>query len=327
MTRLRIAVLGGDGFVGGAMVRALAASDWAVPVVVGRRRVAATASGVERIQADASDATALTSALVNIDGVINCVLGKGETIAKNADALFGIAGTRPGMRIVHTSSMAVYGAAVGDVDEDTPLAGNDWYSIAKVEAERSAARCGNVAILRPGIVYGPAGPQWSVRIAEWLTSHRIGDLGAAGDGYCNLVHVDDVAEAALLALRKPDAGGQAYNLSMADPPTWNAYFERYAKRLGAVPITRISARRLRIETKLVGPPLKVLELVGRRLHLSTSGLPQAIPSSLLTLWRHEIRLTTQKAEQELGVRFKPLDEGLRETATAFLAAAKTGLRS
>ncbi len=322
MTRQRIAVLGADGFVGRAMIRALSASDWAHPVAIGRRSVAPTAGGVERIQADASDGTALATALKNVDGVINCVLGKGETIANNAKALFGIAATRPDLRIVHISSMAVYGPAVGDVDEDTPLVGNDWYSIAKVGAEKLAAGRGNVTILRPGIVYGPGGPQWSVRIAEWLMRHRVGDLGAAGDGYCNLVHVDDVAQAALLALQKPDAGGQAYNLSLSDPPTWNAYFQRYAKLLGAVPITRISARRLRLETKAVFVPLKVLELVGRRLKLSTDRLPQPMPASLLVLWCHEIRLSTRKAEAELGVRFMPLDEGLRQTATAFLARSK-----
>ena len=318
MTRARIAVLGGDGFVGSAMVRALAASDWAQPVVIGRRSLPST-GGIERIQADASDAAALGRALGGVDGVINCVLGKGDTMARNATALCDIAASRPALRIVHTSSMAVYGAAVGDVAEDAPLSGVDWYSTAKVEAERIFARGANVVILRPGIVYGPGGPQWSTRIADWLMSRRVGDLGAAGDGYCNLIHVDDVAKAALLALRKPDAAGQAYNLSMTDPPTWNDYFQRYAKALGAVPTTRISGRRLRIETKIVAIPLKVLQLIGRKLKLSTDRIPEAIPGSLLVLWRHEIRLSMRKTEQELGLRPKPLDEGLRETATAYHA--------
>jgi len=322
MTRARIAVLGGDGFVGRAMVRALAASDWAEPVIVGRRSIAPTAGGTERIQADATDAGALASALTTIDGVINCVLGKGDTMPNNARALFGIAKIRPTLRVVHLSSMAVYGPALGAVDETAPLVADDWYSTAKVEAERIAADCANVAILRPGIVYGPGGPQWSARIAEWLMSHRVGDLGAAGDGYCNLVHVDDVAQAALRALREPAAGGQAYNLSMPDPPTWNEYFLRYAKLLGAVPISRITARRLLIETKLFGPPLKVVELVARKAKLSTHWLPQPIPSSLLVLWGHEIRLSTRKSTEELGVRYTPLDEGLSQTARAFLATVK-----
>ncbi len=317
---MRVAVLGADGFVGRAMISALSATDWIEPVAIGRRSVSTGHSGVERLRVDATDAKALASALETVDGVVNCVLGDAATIVKNAHALFGIAADRPSLRVVHTSTMSVYGSTVGDVDETTPLRGDvGSYSVAKVEAERIAQRQGgHVTMLRPGIVYGPGGPQWSTRIAEWLFSRRIGDLGAAGDGYCNLVHVDDVAAAAVLALQKPDTAGQAFNLSMVDPPTWNTYFTAFAKSLGAVPTARISRRRLMIETKLAAPPLKVLELLASRSNIPHDWLPQPIPPSLLPLWRQEIRLTMSRTEQILGLRCKPLKEGLAETAAAYL---------
>src|SRR5207237_284416 len=111
-------------------------------------------------------------------------------------------------------------------------------------------------VLRPGIVYGPGSAQWSERVARWLHAGRIGDLGACGDGYCNLVHVSDVCAATLKALGTRDAAGRAYNLGSPQPPTWNEYFVEYGRALGAVPVRRISRRRLRIETKILAPPLK-----------------------------------------------------------------------
>jgi 2-alkyl-3-oxoalkanoate reductase len=204
------------------------------------------------------------------------------------------------------------------VDESTPMRGDvGSYSVAKVEAERIATRCPQATRLRPGIVYGPGGPQWCTRIAAWLFERRVGDLGAAGDGYCNLIHVDDVAKAALLALRNPAAAGEAFNLSLDDPPTWNEYFQQFAGALGAVPTVRISRRRLAIETKLVAPPLKVLEILLGRLHLGRSWLPEPIPPSILSLWRQEIRLSMSKTTRTLGLVCKPLPEGIRETAEAF----------
>jgi nucleoside-diphosphate-sugar epimerase len=37
------------------------------------------------------------------------------------------------------------------------------------------------------------------------------------------VHVEDVAEAALRALRLPGIEGKAFNLSLPTPPSWNEY--------------------------------------------------------------------------------------------------------
>ena len=104
---------------------------------------------------------------------------------------------------------------------------------------------------------------------------------------------------------------------MADPPTWNEYFQRYAKQLGAVPTRRISQRRLTMETKVLAIPLKVAEVASRKAGLSLK-LPRAIPPSLPMLWRQKIRLSMRKTEERLGLRCIPLDEGLRATAEAWL---------
>lgn len=213
--------------------------------------------------------------------------------------------------LVHFSSMAVYGPAQGDIGEDHPLAqGMEGYAGAKVEAERLLSSRPAVVTLRPGCIYGPHSPQWSLRIASLLRARRIGDLGAAGDGCSNLVYIDDVVAAVLAGLRAP-AG--FYNLAMAQAPDWNAYFLAYARALGAVPLKRIGERRLKVETHLLAPALKIAEIGLGRMGLR---VPPPIPPSLARLWRQPIRLLSERAERELGLRWTPLQEGLAATVAA-----------
>ena len=312
----RIVVLGADGFIGRRMLAALAESGWATPVA-GVRRPGTSPAGIERVAVDATDPASLKSALAGAQGVINCVAGSAAAIVANARAL---AEAAPGAALVYLSSMAVYGSATGRIDETAPLAGDTGpYAAAKVAAERVLAAHGRAVLLRPGIVYGPGSTQWSGRIARWLQSGRIGDLGAAGDGICNLVHVDEVAAAALAALRSPPASAtaMAFNLGSQDPPTWNEYFLHYARALGAVPLRRIPRWQLKLETRLLAVPLKILELVAGKAGLRGLPLPPPIPPSLLGTFAQEIQLDVSRARAQLGLSGRPLDEGLAQTAASY----------
>jgi nucleoside-diphosphate-sugar epimerase len=222
----------------------------------------------------------------------------------------------PAPRIVHLSTMMVYGTAVGEADETAPLKGEwDDYSAAKAEVEIMSRSCPSVVNLRPGIVYGPDSPIWSGWVAQWLRQRRIGNLGAAGLGYCNLVHVDDVVEAVTRALRLPGIEGQAFNLSLSSPPTWNDYFRQYAQALG-VAAAPISHTRLMIERYVLAAPLKILQLAAQALPFEP---PQPIRPWFLRLCGHALRLDVRKAEATLGMKWMPLEQGLRQSAAWALA--------
>ena len=225
----RILVLGATGFIGRRVVDALAASTWATPVAASRR---ARPGQPGSLVVDATRADALAAALQGIDGVVNCVAGDAAVIAGNAAALFDAASRLPQPPpVVHLSSMAAYGSAVGLVDETAPLLGDlDAYSSAKAAAETRAAAYPAAVILRPGIVYGPGSPWWSDRIARLLVARRLGDLGARGDGWCNLVHVDDVARAAVSALRMPEALHRPSISVRPHRPPGTAIFRRTPRR-------------------------------------------------------------------------------------------------
>jgi 2-alkyl-3-oxoalkanoate reductase len=311
----RILVLGASGFVGRHLIAGLAATDWALPLAAGRRAGSLPGAPAQRLAFDATDQSAMLGALQGVDAVVNCIAGNVDAMAASARVLFTAAASLAAPpRIVHLSSMAVYGPTVGRVDESTALAGTDPYAKAKIATEQSAASYGPQVILRPGIVYGPGGPQWTRRIAGWLFSHRIGDLGPAGDGCCNLLYIDDLVTAIAQALRLPNVVGQVLNLAMADPPTWNDYFIRFARALGAVPVARIGRRRLQVETKLLAPPLKIAEILFAKAGIRASRLPEPIPPSLVRLCGQEIRLDVSAAEKSLQLSWTDLGEGLERSA-------------
>jgi nucleoside-diphosphate-sugar epimerase len=300
LVRQRVLVLGTGHFVAAAVLQALSASDWATPVPF---------SGPPASLSEAH--------LAGIHSVFNGSMGRPDAIVSHAQALYGVLDRSGGLRAVHLSSMTVYGTYIGEVAETAALRPDlGAYGEAQVKAESLAAGYSRSVILRPGCEYGPDCPQWSQRIAHLLYSHRLGDLGAAGDGVCNLLFVDDLVEAILKSLRTPGIDGECFNLAMRSPPTWNEYFTRFARALGAVPVSRIGARRLKIEARLAAPPLRLIEMMQRRLGRS-GAIPPAITPSLLNLCGQNITLLSGKAEESLGLAWTPLREGLQRAAAAF----------
>jgi nucleoside-diphosphate-sugar epimerase len=316
-----ILVLGANGFIGGEVVTGLASSGWATPIL-GVRRPSARSDQFEQRIVEATGVDSVAAAMREVTGVVNCVAGDAQTIVAGTKALFEAAArVTPAPRIMHLSTMSVYGSADGLIDEAATLRGDlGPYSEAKVTAEATASAYPHAVIFRPGCVFGPGSEQWTIRIARLLLAHRLGDLGAAGDGFCNLVHVGDVVAAILRALNEPGADGRAFNLSIPQPPTWNEFLVKYAIALDAVPVRRISQRRLRIEEKLLAPPLKIAEILGRIAKLDARRLPPLIPPSLIRSMRQEIRLDPGRAQAELGLHWKGLEWMLDEGARWFLGS-------
>jgi len=307
---MRVLVLGANGFVGRHVMSALSNAEGMSPIAGVRRSIPG-----EHVVLDARDKDQLQRALLNVDAVVNLVAGDAPSIVENARALFAAA-AETAVHVIYLSSMAVYGSATGNVNEDASLLGDVGpYSAAKVEAEVLARSYpARLTIFRPGIIYGSGSPQWTTRIASLLQARRIGDMGAAGDGCCNLVHVQDVVQAILTALARHSEGHRAYNLSMPDAPDWNRYFVQFARALGAVPVKRVTSRRLKLETKVFAIPLKLGEkLLGAR-------LPPAITPSLARSWQQDLRLDSTRATQELSMSWTALSDGLSEAVAGLKAS-------
>ena len=315
---MKVLVLGATGFIGSRLMATLAATPGIEPVAASRRASASASGKWQTVSLDTMNAQSLAQGLAGMDAVVNCVAGDAATIRTGA-SLLAEACRQAGVKtVVHLSSMAVYGSALGPVTEQTPLSKDaGWYGEAKCEAEASLLGLADVAhrvvVLRPGCVYGPGSEQWVGRIARLLKARRIGDLGAAGDGYSNLVHVDDVAQAVVGGLLNAQAQG-SYNLSSPDSPCWNDYFVLLAKQLGYTPVRRVSGRQLKLDAKLVSIGLKVLEIAATKLKLNPRLVPDPLPPSLVRLWGQDIQLDSSRASADLITHWTPLDAGVRSSA-------------
>jgi nucleoside-diphosphate-sugar epimerase len=298
--RQPVCVLGASGFIGARVVAALADSPAWRPVPVSRRP-----AGPGSIVADATDPAALRAVLDGAACVVNCVAGSNRTLVRATEALCEAARHAPPRRIVHLSSMAVYGAATGQVREDhaprQPLSG---YGLAKLNAEGVIRRYidggGDAVILRPTCVFGPGSPQWTTRLATLLRARRLGDLGAAGDGGCNLAYIDDLVVTIVNALDAPGATGRAFNVSCAEVPTWNQFLVRFGMALGSTPVRRVTPRMLKLETKLLAP---LRRAAGKTFdHPAT----EAITPSLAALFAQDIRIDSGAAAAELAMPSTPV---------------------
>ena len=151
---MKVLVLGGSGYVGSRLCALLAGSGWATPVGASWRR---PIPGIEHIRLDTRDAAAMRASMRGIDAVVNCVAGSGAAIADGARVLTVAALAAGCRRLVHLSSMSVYGPVEGRIDERTRLDGSlGWYARAKCEAEHHAAAFadggGAAVVLRPGCI-------------------------------------------------------------------------------------------------------------------------------------------------------------------------------
>ncbi len=235
MPRKPVLVLGASGFIGRKAVAALQADPRYRPIGAARR----TALDVQSV--DATNRDAVASALRNVEYVVNCIAGSSRTMIASTQALCDAARLEPPRRIVHLSSMAVYGAATGSVAEDHPaVAPVSGYGEAKVACERIIRKYvidgGDAVILRPTCVFGPHSSQWTTRLAHLLKRRRLGDLGLSGDGCCNLAFIDDLATGIVNVLDSDKVLGRAFNISSSSGLTWNEFLVRFAQALGATPV-------------------------------------------------------------------------------------------
>jgi nucleoside-diphosphate-sugar epimerase len=324
----KVLVIGASGFVGSAIVRHAAARRDLRPIACMRRRTQEfDASGVETRTCDATDPIALARALEDADYAVNCVLGNRSSMVNATRNLCEAARRLPVRRIVHISSMAVYGRAIGLVDETARLQPVGAYAHAKMECEMVIrdfiASSGDAVVLRPGCVYGPGGQQWVGRIARWLRAGRLGDLGGLADGYCNLTFNDDLAHAVIAALTTTEVAGGTFNVVDIDTPdlgTWNQYFLYLGREIGA-PVRRISRLQMSLEAAILAPPLQVAKIIEGRTGMAPGRIPEPITPSLLALWRQPMRLDHRRAAAALAFPRTPLQRGLELSADWFRSVA------
>jgi nucleoside-diphosphate-sugar epimerase len=306
----RIAVIGPGGYLGAALVPALAQAGYRI-TGAGRHVPAHWPQGAIFQRVDATDGAALLEAIGTSDGVINAMNGAPAAIVRVARALAHCRAEGWQGHIVHISSRAVYGQQTGVFDEASrpqPAPGHA-YARAKLAAEALLAGRGTT-ILRPGCIYGPAAPVWLDRLCLLLRARRLGWLWDEGAGPCPLVHVQDLARIAILALQAGPAAEGVHNLECAETLTWNMYIHRLALGLGVGAMPRISAMRLDIETYAWGPLRHALAQAG----MADTG---SITPAMRRLFRGTARIVSNRAPLLAAADHTSLTDGIAQALADF----------
>jgi polyketide synthase len=141
-------------------------------------------------------------------------------------------------RFVHFSTTDIYGYPGGAAIDEThaPTRFRNWYAQTKLAAEAEIRRVDkahalDAVVLRPATVYGPRSTEVIGGIARAMCngSMLLVDGGRTVAGLC---YVDNLMDAAVLALRHEAAPGHAFNVSDGLDITWKEFTDDLAKGLG-----------------------------------------------------------------------------------------------
>jgi nucleoside-diphosphate-sugar epimerase len=265
--RSKVLVTGAGGFIGGRVTEALFQLD-RFEVVAGLRRWSTAVRigryPIDPIQCDLLDPDQLRRAVEGIDRIVHCAAGNRRVTVEGTRNLLAAAKEAGVRRVVHLSTIDVYGRAEGIVTEETPYerTGRE-YGDSKIEAEevcRAFAGEGlEVVILRPTIVYGPFSDSWTIQFAERLAQGAWLLPKEACQGTCNLVYVDDLVRAIVLALEASGVSGSAFNVNGPERPTWQAYVEALNGALGLPELAPPPPDSARRKTRFVEPVRKAVK--------------------------------------------------------------------
>jgi ornithine--oxo-acid transaminase len=280
-------ITGATGFIGGHLAQRLVNEGHQVRCLV---RVTSDTSlldelDVEIAVGDLTSADSLTRAVDGCRHVLHCGALVSDWATADEIRHINLEGTRNLLRasvgasvqrFVHFSTTDVYGYPGGAAIDETHSATRfrNWYSHTKQAAEAEVRRVEqayalDAVILRPATVYGPRSTDVVGEIARAIRGGNMFliDRGRAVAGLC---YIENLIDAAVLALRHDGAPGHAFNVSDGLDVTWKQFTDGLATGLGcsevrwSVPYWVANGvgfslehgyRLLRRTTRLTTPPL------------------------------------------------------------------------
>ena len=204
---------------------------------------------VEVVEGDVRSREALDRACQGVDVVFHAAarLGEWGPRAEFVDinvtavgALMEAAARAHVRRVVHISSVAVYGRARGPIVESAPWRHTGHpYMDTKAVGEATALTLGRrhgveVAVARPCLVYGPRDRGFLPYLRRNLERGRMLIIGR-GDHLANTVYVGTVADLCVRLAHHPRAAFEAFNVTDPDPLSWRELLTAIALRAGVGP--------------------------------------------------------------------------------------------
>jgi 2-alkyl-3-oxoalkanoate reductase len=239
---MNVLVTGGDGFLGGAIVRNLIARGDVVRSLSRGNRRAPRDSRVEQLRGDVADPVAVQHAVEGCSLVFHVAAKAGiwgpyaeyyrsnVTGTRNVIAACRACGVR---RLVYTSSPSVVfdGRDMEGVDESVPYPRHhdSPYPATKAEAEQLVRAANDPALatvaLRPHLIWGPDDTNLIPRIIARAKAGQLRRIGRRAN-LVDSTYIDDAAAAHLNAADRLAPGspiaGKVYFVSQGEPwPVWD----------------------------------------------------------------------------------------------------------
>ncbi|NTU67641.1 MAG: NAD-dependent epimerase/dehydratase family protein [Chlorobiaceae bacterium] len=250
----KVLVTGSTGFIGSRVVGALVRQGVPVRVLLRPESAASGMAGVEVCRAAYGDQAALGRAvegvgrIIHLAGVVRAIDEAGfmaGNVAPVENLLRAVRERNPGLeRFLLVSSLAAMGPApspspgVREGDRPGPVSA---YGRSKLLGEEVAMRFAlevPVTIVRPPAVYGP-GDRDILEVFRMMRKGVLVSAGSAGRQRFSMIHVDDLVEGMLVALRSDAAAGQAYFVTSPSPYGWDEVIEAARPVLGFGRLLRI----------------------------------------------------------------------------------------
>lgn len=208
---MKVLVIGGNGYIGKAVVRRLRTGGHS-PVVMVREALGAP-DGVESRVGDLREPESLRAVVTpDIEAVVHAATPTGDWDADRA-ALETMTAQLTGRGLVYLSGVWVLGEASGGVDESAPTQPIEIvHGRAGLEEVVLAARDVRGVVVRPGIVHGDGGGIPSMMV-QWAREAGRGRYVGEPTVRWPMVHVDDLADLVVLAVEHAGAGALLHGVA------------------------------------------------------------------------------------------------------------------
>ncbi len=324
-------VTGGSGFIGGALVKRLAAEGTAVRALARSDASAAAveALGAEAVSGDLSERASMAAGAAGCEVAFHLAAHLGDWGAWEDFERGNVEGTRNALagcadagvrRFVHcgTEAALMAGEPLVHVDETAPLRPDSKapYPATKAKAEmvaREASREGfETVVLRPRFVWGEGD---TTLLPEMVRTVEAGQWAWVGGGrnVTDTAHVDNVVEGLVLAAEK-GRGGEAYFLTDDEPVVFREFITAMLATQGVEPPGRS------LPAWLMPPLAATAEAAWKALPLSGEPPMNRFRSWILT---QECTIDISKAKAELG--YTPVvgrEQGLERMRAAGAASGQ-----
>ncbi len=245
----RFLVTGATGFIGGRLARRLAHEGRPVRCLVREHSDTSALEelGVELAVGDLTSGRSLSAAVNGCELVFHCGALVSDWATTREITRTNVTGTRNLLeasaaaavrRFVHFSTTDVYGHPGTDgIGESYPSRGfSNWYAQTKLRAEGEVRRAESdsgldAVILRPATVYGPGSREVVGGIARAIRDRNM-LLIDGGRSVAGLCYVENLLDAAMLAVEHDAAPGHAFNVSDGLGVTWREFTDGLAAGLG-----------------------------------------------------------------------------------------------